>query len=244
MRIGLLITYILSFSALIRGEKPLWPLPGEAFSDGQSHVQFVQPTVSGEPTSALFGCVRNDGHRFHEGLDLAPVQARRRGEATDPVMAIHPGVVAHINRIAGNSGYGRYVVLEHPALNPAIYSLYAHLATIPSSLEIGNTVEEGERIGVMGRSAGGYVIPRERAHLHLEVGLRLSSGFEEWYQRQNYTSRNHHGDFNGINLLGWDSLDYFTAFRDGLVDSVMSYFESIPPRGDGAYPDPEISGFY
>jgi peptidoglycan LD-endopeptidase LytH len=207
----------------------VWPVPGDAFAAGRPFAEFVQPTASGEPESALFGCVRSEGNRFHEGLDLAPVLARRRGEASDPVGAIHDGVVVHINAVAGNSSYGRYVVLEHPDLAPGLYSLYAHLASVTDGLRPGARLSAGAPLGIMGRSAGGYTIPRARAHLHLEVGLRLSDSFDAWFDRQGYKSPNHHGNFNGMNLMGWDPLDYFSAFRDGRARSPLEYLESIPP---------------
>ncbi|MFO7726633.1 MAG: M23 family metallopeptidase [Oceanipulchritudo sp.] len=229
MRFRLTLLFLVNALHSGHGEAPVWPVPGEAFSEGRPYAEFVQPTASGNPESALFGCVRNNGNRFHEALDIAPVLERQGGEATDPVGAIHAGRVVHINRVAGNSSYGRYVVMEHPGLTPAIYSLYAHLARIPERLESGVFLEAGETLGIMGRSAGGYHIPRSRAHLHLEVGLRLTRDFQDWYDRQGYTSRNQHGNFNGMNLIGWDPLDYFTAWRDGEVASLEAYFERIPP---------------
>ena len=229
MRFCLTLIVLVGVLRALQGEAPVWPLSGEAFSEGRPLVDFVQPTASGKPESALFGCVRNSGNRFHEAIDLAPVLERRRGEATDPVRAIHPGRVVHINRVAGQSSYGRYVVMEHPGLVPAIYSLYAHLARIADGLERGNSLDAGETLGIMGHSAGGYYIPPSRAHLHLEVGLRLTRDFQDWYDRQGYKSENHHGNFNGMNLSGWDPLDYFTAWRDGEVLSLEAYFERIPP---------------
>jgi hypothetical protein len=208
---------------------PLWPLQGDAPKDYGDTASFLQPTASGMPESALFGCVRNNGNRFHEAIDIAPVQPRRKGEATDPVAAVFDGLVMHINRVAGNSSYGRYVVLEHPGIEPALYTLYAHLSSITDTLKIGDRIQAGELIGIMGRSAGGYSIPRNRAHLHLETGLRLTDDFEDWYQRQRYSSENQHGDYNGMNLVGWDPLDFLSAFRDGRVETVLEYIEQIPP---------------
>ena len=210
-------------------EKPIWPLTTEEPEDFSDHASFVQPTASGTPESALFGCVRNNGKRFHEAIDIAPVLKRRRGEATDPVTAVFDGVVMHVSRIAGNSSYGRYVVLEHPGIEPALYTLYSHLATIQDGLKAGDRIEAGATIGIMGRSAGGYSIPRERAHLHLETGLRLSDDFESWYMRQRFTSKNQHGNYNGMNLVGWDPLDFYKAFRSKRVVSVLEYIESIRP---------------
>lgn len=211
------------------GQAPLWPLPGTAFEDGQPYAAFVQPTAAGTPESALFGCVRNDGDRFHEAIDLAPVLPRRNGRTTDPVRAIYGGQVAHINPVSGNSSYGRYVVVEHIGLEPAMYSLYAHLASIADSLAVGDPVEAGDELGILGRSAGGYSIPRSRAHLHLEIGLRLSSDFESWYQRNRYSSPNLHGNYNGMNLIGLDPLDFYSAFRDGRVSTILAYLEQVPP---------------
>lgn len=229
MLFRLLILFPALFAArMLPGQAPVWPVPGEAFAEGRPYAEFVQPTAAGTPESALFGCVRNNGNRFHEAIDIAPVLDRRKGEATDPVSAIHDGVVVHVNRIAGNSSYGRYVVLEHRQLDLPVYSLYAHLARLDASIKEGVEVKAGDQLGIMGRSAGGYSIPRTRAHLHLEVGLRLSDEFQEWYDRQGYSSLNQHGNYNGMNLVGWDPLDYFTAFRDRGIESVLGYFEQLP----------------
>lgn len=220
---------LLGLAGGLQAQAPQWPIPGDAFARGEPAASFVQPTASGTPESALFGCVRNDGSRFHEAIDLAPVLPRRRGEAVDPVGAVHSGRVVHLNRIAGQSSYGRYVVLEHPDLSPAVYTLYAHLAAIPEGLEPGQAVAAGQEIGTMGRSAGGYSIPAARAHLHLEIGLRLSQRFQAWYDRQGFSSDNDHGNFNGMNLLGWDPLDYFAAWREGRVDSPGAYLAGMDP---------------
>lgn len=206
-----------------------WPTPSK-LSDGDAALQaYVQPTSSGEPLSALFGCVRNSGHRFHEGLDITPVLERRRGQATDPIYAVHSGVVRHVNRISGHSSYGRYVVIEHDDLAPAIYSLYSHISSVADGIEPGVTVVAGQEIATMGNTAGGYRIPLIRSHLHLEFGLRISDDFDSWYQRQEFGSANHHGNFNGMNLTGWDPLAYLEGLRDGQFRQPLDYLQSIPP---------------
>ena len=50
----------------------IWPTPNPAFQNGKPIEAYVQATVSGRVESGLFGCVRNGGSRFHEGLDLYP----------------------------------------------------------------------------------------------------------------------------------------------------------------------------
>ena len=148
-----------------------WPTPNTAYLEGKPIDAYVQPTVSGEVASGLFGCVRSGGGQFHEGVDLKPVSRDRRGEATDDIFATMSGVVRHINLRSGESSYGRYVVIEHPDLKPAVYTLYAHLSSVAPGLKTGEAVARGQVIATMGRSAGGYAIPRDRSHLHYEIGL-------------------------------------------------------------------------
>jgi hypothetical protein len=224
-----LILAAICLSPVLNAGAPEWPLVADPLDQGMAYPSFVQPTASGEPESALFGCVRTNGKRFHEAVDIAPVLPRKRGEATDPVAAVHPGVVRHISTVSGNSSYGRYVVLEHPGLELQVYTLYAHLAKVEPGLQVGQAVDAGERLGTMGRSAGGYTIPRERAHLHLEIGLRLSDDFQQWYRRQAFTTPNKHGNFNGMNLVGLDPISYFEAFRAGRVRSPLEVIELVPP---------------
>jgi hypothetical protein len=187
----------------------------------------VQPTVSGEIISALFGCVRNSGRRFHEGLDLAPVLPLKKGEAVDPVFSVMEGRVAHINETPGKSSYGRYVVIEHENQRPAVYSLYAHLARVSPDLKQGEWIASGTELGTMGRSAGGYAIPRSRAHLHFEIGLRLSDDFQRWYDQQDFGSANEHGNFNGMNLVGMDPVP--VLMNSGNTSAVLGrIFQEIP----------------
>ncbi len=214
------------FVAGLRAEAPLWPLSGDRPLEVAGLEARLQPTASGEPSSALFGCVRNNGGRFHEGLDLAPVLPRQGGEPVDPVLAIHEGRVVHLSPDPGKSSYGRYVVIEHEHLRPAFYSLYAHLSDISPRLQVGDWIAAGTSVGTMGRSAAGYVIPRERAHLHFEVGLRLTDQFQSWYDRQDFGSPNEHGNYNGMNLVGLDPVAYLFFDQS---DAGMSPFETITP---------------
>lgn len=205
-----------------------WPTPNTAFAAGKPIEDFVQPTASGKIESGLFGCVRNGGARFHEGLDLFPVKRNSRGEALDPVYAILPGRVVHISRVEGHSSYGHYLVVVHEQASPAFHSLYAHLASINAAIEVGSQVAAGTVLGVMGRSAAGYRIPPERAHLHVELGLKLSDDFQSWFDRQAFDSSNHHGNWNGMNLVSVDPLEFFRAMRDGSVSGFHDYLKGLP----------------
>lgn len=191
-------------------------------------ADFVQPTVSGNPESGLFGCVRSGGRQFHEGLDLKPLARDRAGEPTDAVFAAMEGIVRHVNLSPGKSSYGRYVVLEHPEVTPAVYTLYAHLARVPAGVRPGVRVRRGATIGTLGRSAGGYAIPRERAHLHFELGLRLTDDFQDWFAQGKFGSPNAHGAYNGMNLMGLDPLDFLRDWRARRVNGFQDYLAQLP----------------
>ncbi|MBN1403949.1 MAG: M23 family metallopeptidase [Opitutales bacterium] len=207
----------------------VWPTPNTAFVEGEGLSAMIQPTVSGELMSGTFGAVRNGGTRFHEGLDLKPVMKRtRKGEATDPIYAAFSGQVVHVSSVAGRSSYGRYVVLLHNSDGVEFYTLYAHLASVEGALRKGQQVDAGTVIGVMGRSAAGYSIPKDRAHLHFEIGLVLGGSFQPWYDRQKYTTPNYHGNYNGMNLSGFDPLDFANAYREGRAASMAQYIRSLP----------------
>ena len=204
-----------------------WPTPSKAWERGSDYENWVQPTVSGDPRSGLWGSVRSSGTQFHEGLDIKPVGRDRNGEATDPVSAAMDGVVRHINTKPGDSSYGRYVVLEHPGVSPAVYTLYAHLARVDPGLRTGLTVKRGQRLGIMGRSAGGYAIPKERAHLHFEIGLRLTDDFASWFAWKKFGSPNQHGLWNGMNLMGINPRDFLDQWRRRRVDNFAQYFSGL-----------------
>lgn len=172
----------------------------------RSPEDYLQPTESRRLESGAFGMVRDDGHRFHEGLDIRPAGRTKTGEPTDLVFSAMEGVVAYVNPRL-NGAYGRYVVMLHPRAEVPVYTLYAHLASLQPGLKAGQTLAAGKVLGVMGHSSTSETaIPKERAHLHFEVGLMLSERFQAWYDADadNRGVPNHHGLFNGQNLIGFD----------------------------------------
>ena len=183
---------------------------------------FLQPTISGKPESAVFGMVREEGKRVHEGIDIKPVAVNPTGEPLDLVLAAMDGQVAYINPHV-NGPYGKYVVLVHPDAELAVYTLYAHLAKIEPTLKVGAGIRRGTPIALMGHtSAGVSAITKDRAHLHFEVGLLLSTGFNNWYatQPENRKSPNQHSLWNGQNLIGMDPLLVLGAKNPNLLAAV------------------------
>jgi murein DD-endopeptidase MepM/ murein hydrolase activator NlpD len=206
-----------------------WPTPNPAWEQGRPIDDYVQPTVSGDPESGTFGCVRSGGTQFHEGVDLKPLHRERNGEPADPVSAAMTGIVRYVNTRPGDSNYGRYIVIEHPDLTPAVYTLYAHLARVEAGIHPGTAVQGGQLIALMGRSEGGAAIPKERAHLHFEMGLRVCDNFDAWYRMRGFGSPNEHGIWNGMNLMGFDPLDFLRQWRNRRVDDFQQYLDQLRP---------------
>ena len=207
----------------------VWPTQSKAFAQGKPYTEFIQPTVSGRPISGLFGDVRSNGYKFHEGIDIMPTSRNRRGEPLDDIYSAIDGTVMLINRIAGNSGYGRYIVIIHKNCDVPIYTLYAHLAEIDGDIAVGSQVKAGKRLGKMGRSAS-YSIARAQAHLHFEMGLMLSDRFDKWYvESKRFKQKNFFGNYNGMNLVGFDPLDFYEKARNEEVDDgFKGYLQSLP----------------
>lgn len=212
--------------------KCVWPTPYPRLSTPLDDTSFLQATASGNPASGGYGMVRDAGSRFHEGIDIRPVARDRKGEPADDVVAAFTGRVAYVNTRA-NGAYGKYVVLEHQAVRGlTLYTLYAHLASVDPLLREGTTINEGTRIGLMGRTDGGGGFPRERAHLHFEIGFRLSENFNRWYASKRYPDPNAHDNFNGINLSGLDPAEFYRRVRENngrlTADQVRDWVKSTP----------------
>ena len=155
-------------------------------------------------SSGAFGCVRNSGGRMHEGIDIRCVSRDSSGEPQDVVRVAAAGKVAFANRKGGASSYGKYLVLLHEAEGLEVYTLYAHLQRIEERVKPGLEMAAGEALGVMGRTAT-HDIPKERAHLHFEIGVLGSRDFESW-MKKHYRDPdfNKFGIWHGYNLLGYD----------------------------------------
>ena len=119
-------------------------------------------------------------------------------------------------------------MVEHDGVTPTFVSLYSHLSTIAEGVIPGVRVGSGTILGVMGRSAGGYSIPKSRAHLHFEIGFYLTDGFQGWYERQAFEDPNRHGKWNGMNLVGIDPLAFYEAMHTGRVDGMKEHLATLP----------------
>ena len=205
-----------------------WPTPNPSFAQGLGYSTFLQKTGPDKDfSSGAFGCVRNHGNKFHEGLDLFPVRTNSQGVAQDTIFAAINGTVAYMNKSSSDSPYGKYVVLEHDQFEPTLYTLYAHLNKIHDSLKIKANIKVAQQIGKMGNTAS-FRIPLQRSHLHFEVGIRLSGNFDTWYNRQGFKSKNKHNNFNGYNLVGLDPIKFYSEYQKSSFLRPIDYLSSLP----------------
>ncbi|MDR3316561.1 MAG: M23 family metallopeptidase [Puniceicoccales bacterium] len=192
----------------------------------QNILHYLQPTETGRRNGG-FGLVRENGTRFHGGIDIRPVRFRSSGESADRVRAVADGVVVHANGDAKKSSYGKYIVVEHGSLSVPVFSLYAHLALVDESIAPGKSVSGGDLLGTMGRTSCDQDIPQDRAHLHFEMGLRLGEDpeFSSWYGRKYPDEPNFHGRWNGLNLV---SLDPLPLLQNGKNCSLLARIQMEP----------------
>lgn len=188
---------------------------------GPEFYQYIERDYHGEKSTpwegGRYGFVRNPVEtsagivyaRLHEGIDIRPLQRDAHGEPLDAVRAIAPGVVVHTAQVAGFSNYGRYVVVEHRFDGCKYYSLYGHLSSI--SVRTGQRVEQRDQLGVMGHTGEG--LNQARAHVHLELNLMLSRHFEQWHDTFFKNDPNHHGLYNGLNMVGIDVARLYLALQ-------------------------------
>jgi murein DD-endopeptidase MepM/ murein hydrolase activator NlpD len=188
---------------------------------GAEFYQYIERDYKGEKSTpwegGQYGFVRNPVEtaagivytRFHEGIDIRPLQRDASGEPLDTVHAIAAGLVVHTNPVPGYSNYGKYVVVEHRWDGCNYYSLYGHLSAI--TVRTGQRVQQREQLGVMGHTGEG--LNQARAHVHLELNLMWSRQFEAWHDTFFKNDPNHNGLYNGINLIGLDIARLYLALR-------------------------------
>ena len=207
----------LGLTASLSAQSPFqFPTANHALYETGGELKFFAPTAPDKPwTTGSFGCVRTDGEKMHEGLDIRCLERSRRGEPTDPVMATADGTVVYFSTRPALSNYGKYIVIRHIVEGIEIYSLYAHLSEIQPGLSTGQSVRAGEVIGTMGRTSNtGETISRERAHVHFELNVFVNEGFAAWYSQTFPRQRNDHGIWNGQNLNGLDAREILLAERN------------------------------
>jgi hypothetical protein len=233
---------------VLTGAEPLkfnLPTDNKALFEGkpEEFYMYVDRVFDNEPskpwTAGQYGFVRTlhktekEGviaTKFHEGLDIRPTKRDRSGNPIDQVRAIASGEVVYINKSAGGSSYGKYIVVKHEWGYGPFFSLYAHLSK--TNVEIGQRVLGGFPIGIMGYTGAG--INRTRAHLHLELCMLSSENFSDWLG-----ARSAHGIFDGRNLIGLDVASLFQAAKASADLTIPEFLKSATPYFKVAVPRKE-----
>lgn len=127
------------------------------------------PIAGPSATLSVFGAVRDAGDRWHAGVDIS-------AKKLTPVVAVHEGVIAEVNR--NGEGDCCWVKVKH---TDGWSSLYVHLNNdvfgtddgtgtgIVRGLGVGDPVERGQVIGYVGDSGNAEPgVP----HLHFELRTR------------------------------------------------------------------------
>jgi len=116
-----------------------WPVPADT------------PMASGYGYRSCFGC-----SSFHEGLDLNPGNGY-------PVQSIAEGVVIE-SEFSG--ALGAHVMVEHVIDGVTIISIYGHMQGDSLAVSVGDTVDRGQQLGLVG-STGQSTGP----HLHFAIRI-------------------------------------------------------------------------
>ncbi len=228
----ILFNFLIGFVGVLASHAQPFSLPtaNRAVLDPVDGTKAFAPTPGRDWHSGTFGCVRSEGHQFHEGIDILSVARDRKGEPADPVMAAADGTVAYVNRKSGLSNYGNYLVIEHVIEGLPVYTLYAHLKEVGAGISPGSKVKTGEQVAVLGRTSNTrQAITRDRAHVHFELNLFLSDRFDAWHTKFMAGTRNDHGMWNGQNMAGVDPWQLFLAQgKEGARFSLRHFIQSQP----------------
>lgn len=242
-------TLLLAVSPLLAAPEDIrLPTANVYLLEGQPEkfYQYIDRDFEGQQTKAWegggYGFVRNPARingqivmcKFHEGIDIAPMERDKAGNPLDIVNSISDGTVAYINAVAGASNYGKYVVVEHRWDGSPVYSIYAHLSEI--TCKVGDPVKMGSPLARMGFTGVG--IDKTRAHVHLEIVLKLSDRYEDW-SRSIGGAKNAHGNFNGQNFSGVDAAKFFLerqkdpslTFNAFVASTPIHFKVTVPSKG-------------
>jgi hypothetical protein len=118
------------------------PLPDEFY--------FIYPTTTHNVTSGFKTPERPD----HYGIDLAD------GTVQD-IVASAGGTVT---KSYVSDSYGEVVMISHTIKGESYESVYAHMVTGSRTVNVGDTVTQGQKLGVMGNTGDS-----EGLHLHFEI---------------------------------------------------------------------------
>lgn len=121
-----------------------------------SSFSIVQwPVPASTPISSWFGYrTCSDCPTDHRGIDFTPGSGY-------PIDAIATGVVVEASTV---SDYGVHVIVEHVINGTIVRSHYAHMLEGSMAVSVGDTVERGQQLGLVGNTG-----ISTGAHLHFAI---------------------------------------------------------------------------
>ena len=125
-----------------------WPIGGSEIEELDG-IEYATGSPTSTNITSYYGPRESD---YHRGIDIGS------SGVTDYVIAVAKGIVYKVGTDCDNNGYrnnqcnygmGNYVVIEHSGGN---YTRYAHLRPNSITVSEGDTVNQGQIIGIMGNS--------------------------------------------------------------------------------------------
>lgn len=133
------------------GEKEIVIVDKNGLKFPQDHYVFCYPVTNFKTIAGTFGQSGNLWSRNHTGVDFI-------GESGAYVVAVANG---EINYVGTNSAYGNYAIIKHTFKaggdSVTFYTQYCHMQDNSISVNIGDRVVQGQKIGVQGSTRKFYL---------------------------------------------------------------------------------------
>lgn len=120
----------------------------------------ASPRIRQNRASNLFGKVRNNGTKNHQGFDYYAATGTN-------VMSVGDGVVEWINN--ANGAYGKCILIRHKRGAGNVWSFYAHLSKVHPNVKKGSVVKKGQVVAYSGTTGNANGMTGEDQHLHFEA---------------------------------------------------------------------------
>lgn len=151
-----------------------WPIGSDETTNVNGNL-FATGNPAAVTITSTFGArvnpVTGVYQKAHGAIDIAGGSISVKGAGQVAAIAAKDGIVEYVNKgcmshIGSSSdlcggGYGNHIIIKHSDGN---YTLYAHLHQNSISVQVGNSVAQGQVIGMVGNSGNST-----GAHLHFEV---------------------------------------------------------------------------
>ena len=183
------------------------------YKSARNFFQDSMTTTSGGPG---YGSVTSEfGPRYlcgsldqHYGIDVAPATA---GSLNTQIFSPVGGTIVRLRPDSDGDGYGNSVLIRDDNTDDPHVHLFAHLREFDPNLKPGETINRGQRIGIMGNTGKSYGV-----HLHYGTAVPNSSGTFDYHtyfgNKSDYTG-------NNLNGLSWENYGRGTfSTANGWVD--------------------------